>query len=154
MKISRKTDYALRVLFALAETRDKEPVQISKLAEQNDIPKRFLEQIVLDLKEEGWVASRQGKHGGYLLAKSPQKITVGEVVRKFSGVLAPIGCVSVTEPEECSREKVCPFRGFFKTIRDHTAALLDQATIADVAEGRRVVSNGALGEASQKVKHD
>jgi Rrf2 family protein len=136
MKISRKTDYVLRVLFGLVDTWGKEPVRISELARQNDIPKRFLEQIMLSLKKKGWVESRQGKCGGYRLAVPPEEIAIGEVVREFSGVLAPLGCVSVSAPQSCSREDTCLFRGFFKAIRDHTAEILDKATIADVVAGR------------------
>ncbi|MBN1654479.1 MAG: Rrf2 family transcriptional regulator [Deltaproteobacteria bacterium] len=139
MKISKKTDYALRVLFGLVNTWRDEPVGISVLAREYGVPKRFLEQIMLKLKKKGWVESRQGKKGGYRLAVAPNAITIGEVVRNFSGVLAPIGCVSVTAPQRCEREKNCPFRGFFKEIRDHTAELLDKATIAEVAAGKAVV---------------
>jgi Rrf2 family protein len=143
MRVSKKTDYALRVLLFLAAQEGVGPVAIHDLAERNGIPKRFLEQILLKLKAQGWVSSRQGKLGGYYLAKSPDVITVGEVVRHFEGVLAPIGCVSVTAHTPCTRETTCLLRRVFLEIRDHTAHLLDQMTLANVVAGKPVVGEGA-----------
>ncbi|HXB59645.1 MAG TPA: Rrf2 family transcriptional regulator, partial [Candidatus Acidoferrales bacterium] len=93
MRISKKTDYALRALFTLVEHFDGAPIPIRELARRNDIPKRFLEQIMLALKSQGWVDSLAGIRGGYVLAKNPGKITMGEVVRHFDGIIAPIDCV-------------------------------------------------------------
>ena len=98
MQLSMRTDYALRALFTLVEHHGATPIPIIELARRNDIPKRFLEHIMLDLKEKHWVSSVAGKKGGYILARSPEKITMGEVVRHFDGYLAPIGCVSVGYP--------------------------------------------------------
>ena len=94
MKLSRKSDYALRALFTLVEHYGKGPLPIRELAERNDIPKRFLEQIMLDMKSQKWVESLAGRDGGFILAKSPDQITMGQVVRHFDGILAPISCVS------------------------------------------------------------
>ena len=98
MKLSRKADYALRVLFTLVDRWGTGPVSMNELARRNDVPKRFLEHIMLDLKSQGWVASTPGRKGGYILAQSPERITMGQVVRFFDGVMAPIGCISVTRP--------------------------------------------------------
>jgi Rrf2 family protein len=138
MKISRKTDYALRALFTLVEHYQRGPIPIRELARRNDVPKRFLEHIMLDLKAKGWVDSLAGVHGGYLLAKSPDKITMGEVVRHFDGVLAPISCVSVSGYERCSQESVCRFRRVFLDARNYLAKLMDHATLAEVFKGRPV----------------
>jgi Rrf2 family protein len=78
----------------------------------NDVPKRFLEHIMLDLKEQGWVASSPGCKGGYVLARPPDQITMGRVVRYFDGLLAPIGCASVTHYEPCSQSLPAGFGGF------------------------------------------
>src|SRR5512143_3578279 len=91
MRISMKTDYALRALFTLVEHYGRGPIPIRELARRNEIPKRFLEQILLDLKSQGWVNSQPGKQGGYVLAKEPERITMGQIVRHFDGILAPIG---------------------------------------------------------------
>lgn len=132
MRLSRRADYALRVLFDLTGAYGCEPVSIRALAERNDVPKRFLEQIMLDLKDKGWVESLPGKRGGYCLAQPPDKITLGQVVRYFDGVVAAINCVSVHQYEPCSQEGRCHFRRVFLQIRNETARMLDNATLAAV----------------------
>ena len=135
MKISKKTDYALRALFYLVEHRDSGPIPIARLARQNAVPKKFLEHIMLDLKSQGWVRSVPGKKGGYALARKPDRITMGEVVRYFDGLVAPINCVSVNQYEVCSQEPRCRFRHLFLQIRDTTARMMDQASLESVALG-------------------
>jgi Rrf2 family protein len=138
MKVSKKADYALRALFMLAEHDGREPISIRELAEQNDVPKRFLEHIMLDLKAQGWVTSLPGKHGGYVLAQAPAEIYMGQVVRYFDGLLAPINCVSTGRYEPCSQESVCRFRRVFLDIRNETTRRMDGASLADVLTGRPV----------------
>ncbi len=132
MKVSRKSDYALRALFGLIASDRPSPVSIRELAEKYDVPRRFLEQIMLELKSKGWVRSVAGRDGGFVLAKRPDEITMGEVVRHFDGVLAPIGCVSTTHYEPCSQESVCRFRRVLLDIRNYTARRMDSATLAEV----------------------
>ena len=134
MRVSRKTDYALRALFTLVDHYGGAPIPIRELARRNDAPKRFLEQIMLELKAQGWVDSVAGARGGYLLAKAPSSITMGEVVRYFDGILAPIDCVSVTGYKRCSQEPVCRFRRVFLEARNYVAGLMDRASLADVAK--------------------
>ena len=110
------------------------PIPIRELARRNDVPKRFLEQIMLQLKAQGWVESEAGIRGGYVLAKNPAKITMGEVVRHFDGILAPIDCVSVTGYKRCSQEPVCKFRRVFLDARNYVAGVMDKATLAEVAK--------------------
>ena len=138
MRVSKKTDYALRALFTLVDHYGGAPIPIRELARRNDIPKRFLEQIMLDLKAQGWVDSVAGMRGGYVLSKSPAKITMGEVVRHFDGILAPIGCVSVTAYKRCSQEPVCRFRRVFLDARNYVTGIMEQATLAEVAKGSPV----------------
>ena len=138
MRVSKKTDYALRALFTLVDHVGGAPIPIRELARRNDVPKRFLEQIMLNLKSQGWVKSEAGIRGGYVLAKKPEKITMGEVVRHFDGILAPIGCVSVTGYERCSQEPVCKFRRVFLDARNYVAAAMERATLAEVAKGAPV----------------
>lgn len=135
MRVSKKTDYALRALFTLVEHHGGAPIPIRELARRNDVPKRFLEQIMLALKAQGWVDSTAGIRGGYFLAKSPDKITLGQVVRHFDGILAPIDCVSVMGYQRCSQEPVCRFRRVFFDARNYVANLMDRATLAEVAKG-------------------
>jgi len=138
MRISKKTDYALRALFTLVSHFGGAPIPIRELARRNDVPKRFLEQIMLALKAQGWVDSVAGVRGGYVLARSPGKITMGEIVRHFDGILAPIDCVSVSGYKRCSQEPVCRFRRVFLDARNYVTALMENATLADVAKGKPV----------------
>jgi len=149
MRVSRRTDYALRALFTLVDHYQGVPIPIRELARRNDAPKRFLEQIMLDLKNQGWVSSVAGIRGGYVLAKKPNQITMGEVVRHFDGILAPIDCVSVTAYRRCSQESVCRFRRVFFDARNYVAAIMDRSTLADVAKGlpltRQEVTGAFMG---------
>jgi Rrf2 family protein len=134
MRVSKKTDYALRVMFTLVDHFGGAPIPIRELARRNDVPKRFLEQIMLDLKAQGWVASTAGIRGGYVLAKNPAKITMGESVRPFDGILAPIECVSVTGYNRCTQESVCRFRRVFLDARNYVAGVMDRSTLGEVAK--------------------
>jgi Rrf2 family protein len=138
MRISKKTDYALRALFTLVEHFGRGPIPIRELARRNDVPKRFLEQIMLELKARGWVKSMAGVRGGYVLARRPERIAMGEVVRYFDGILAPIHCVSVSGYRRCSQEPVCRFRRVFLEARNYATRLMDGATLAAVAKGAPV----------------
>jgi Rrf2 family protein len=90
---------------------------------------------MLDLKAQGWVESVAGIRGGYVLSKRPDEITMGEVVRHFDGILAPIDCVSVTGYQRCSQEPVCRFRRVFFDARNYVAEIMDRSTLAEVAKG-------------------
>lgn len=146
MRISKKSDYALRVLVTLTEHYGRGPIPIRELARRNDAPKRFLEHILLDLKSQGWVDSVAGRHGGYVLARDPRKITMGEIIRYFDGILAPIHCVSVTDYERCSQESVCRFRRVLLGIRNTTAKTMDKTTLASLVSGRPVTPAEVFGK--------
>lgn len=130
MRISKKSDYALRVLMTLVENYGRQPISIRELADRNDVPKRFLEHIMLDLKAQGLVMSLPGKAGGYLLSRRPEEISMGQVVRYFDSLIAPIGCISVSQYEKCSQEATCRFRRVFLNVRNTTAQLMDNTTLA------------------------
>ncbi len=146
MRVSKKTDYALRALFTLVDHFGGVPIPIRELARRNDVPKRFLEQIMLELKAQGWADSVAGVRGGYVLGKKPENITMGEVVRHFDGILAPIDCVSVTGYKRCSQETVCRFRRVFLGARNYVADVMDRSTLADVAKGTPVSKREVSGE--------
>lgn len=145
MHVSKKTDYALRALFTLVEHYKGTPIPIRELARRNDIPKRFLEQIMLALKAQGWVDSVAGIRGGYVLAKDPSKITMGEVIRHFDGILAPINCVSVSDYQRCSQEPVCRFRRLFLDARNYVAGVMDRSTLAEIAKSSPVSKQEVYG---------
>jgi len=138
MKLSKKGEYALRSLINLgiAAEMKRKLVQVSELAENEQLPVKFLEQILQALKEAGIVASQRGKFGGYRLAKPARRIFIGEVVRLIDGPLAPIGCVSQTayEPCTCPDEAHCGLRMLMVDVRNAIADILDRYTLADVVE--------------------
>lgn len=133
--LSKKTKYGLRALLALARKRDQEPVLIAELARHEGIPKKFLEMILLELKHTGILRSKKGKGGGYLLARRPEAISLGEVIRVLDGPLAPLPCVSRMAHrtcEECDDEQTCGIRAVMQEVRDATAAIVDGTSVADV----------------------
>lgn len=138
MRLTKKSDYALRALVTLASCSDGKPVPNRELAELNDIPKRFLEQIMQELKAKGWVVSVPGRDGGFKLAVQPHDLTMGQVVRLFDGMLAPIACTSTTHYEACSQENHCRFRRVLLEIRNHSTKLMDHATLADLTRNEPV----------------
>jgi Rrf2 family protein len=133
MKLSRKSDYALRALVTLAQRKGNGPISIRELAEINDVPRRFLEQIMLELKGKGIVRSIAGRDGGFELAMAPEHITMGRVVRLFDEMLSPIACVSATHYEACTQEWRCSFRRILLDIRNYTARRMEEATLASIA---------------------
>ena len=135
MRISRKAEYALRALVALA--RNGRPLQIGELSRLENIPVKFLEQILLALRNDGFLASKRGVGGGYALKRSPEKIPVGEVVRALDGPLAPLPCAAITGddvPCSCPEPRTCPIRSFMTQLHGEMNALLDARTIDDLAK--------------------
>lgn len=132
--ISQKAKYALRALVALARAERDETVLIADIAQTQNIPKKFLEQILLDLKHHGIVFSRRGKAGGYFLLKSAGDITFGEVLRAIDGPIAPLPCLSkmaYRRCEDCQSEQECEIRHVFARALRAQLGVLDEATIAD-----------------------
>jgi Rrf2 family protein len=135
--ISKKTKYALKALEYLAQKCTSEPVLISEIAAKERIPQKFLEAILLEMKNDGILQSKKGKKGGYFLARPAKEITLGEVMRLLEGPLAPLPCVSQTaykRCDECIDENTCGIRMVMRDVRDATAKILDQTTLADVVE--------------------
>jgi Rrf2 family protein len=134
--LSKRAKYALKALLALTEHKGDEPVRIADLAARERIPPKFLELILLDLRNQGLVQSRKGKRGGYLLARDPSRIPVGQVVRLFDGPLAPVPCASQTgyvRCDDCPDEAACGVRLAMKEVRDATARILDKMSLATLA---------------------
>ena len=140
--ISLKAQYALRALIALAKADPDALFLIADIAEQQRIPKKFLEQILLDLKHHGLVASRRGRVGGYLLLRPADQITFGEVLRIIDGPLAPLPCLSrmaYRRCDGCGDERTCEIRRVFARVADATRGVLDTVTVADaIAAPKRV----------------
>jgi Rrf2 family protein len=132
--ISQKAKYALHALLYLADQTAGEPVQIAEIAESQHMPRKFLELILLELKRHGLVRSISGKHGGYTLAKQPETITFGQVVRYIDGPLALVPCASKTayrRCEDCLSEAECPIRDTMRKARDAVSRVLDNSNLAE-----------------------
>jgi Rrf2 family protein len=133
--LSKRSKYAIKALLALADHERGEPVRISDLAQEEQIPPKFLELILLGLKNQGFLQSRKGKGGGYLLARDPADIYLGQIVRMFDGPLAPVPCASQTAYvacADCPDEAVCGVHLAMKAVRDATAKVLDGTSIASL----------------------
>lgn len=134
MKLSVRGEYALRALLVLGLSYDKPLVRIQAISEQQNIPKRFLEQILNDLKSAGIVESRRGVAGGYRLARRPDEIKLASIVRHIEGALAPVSCVSERFYEKCScpDESRCAIRSVMKEVREAIVAIMERVTVADL----------------------
>lgn len=133
--LSRKAKYALIAIQHLAQYYDRGPRLIGEIAEAEKLPKKFLELILLELKNAGMLDSKKGKGGGYVLAKSPDDISVAEVIRTIDGPLAPMRCASVTAPmpcEECLDPETCGIRSAMREARDAIAEVLERVTVGEV----------------------
>jgi Rrf2 family protein len=133
MKLSKKGEYALRALSCLVRHRDERPVPIKEIAADEQIPKKFLEQILLELRKAGLVESTRGAGGGYRLLQDPQAVPLARVVRLMDGPLAPLRCVSRTALIRCPREKGCGLRRVMAEVRAAVAGILEEKTLADIA---------------------
>ena len=136
MKLSLRGEYALRALIVLGVSYDEPVVRIQTISKLQNIPKRFLEQILNELKSAGIVESRRGVAGGYRLRLPPDKITLAEVIRYIEGPLAPVSCVSERYYERCScpDENNCGIRSVMKEVRDAIVKILESVTLAQVCE--------------------
>jgi Rrf2 family protein len=133
--LSKKAKYAIKALIALAERENEEPMRIVDLAIAEQIPPKFLELILLGLRNHGILQSRKGKGGGYLLARDPADIYLGQIVRIFDGPLAPVPCASQTaylRCADCPDEAVCGVHLAMKEVRDATAKVLDGTSLASL----------------------
>lgn len=138
MKLSKRCEYGLRALMDLSFARHagRERIQIREIAQHERIPVKFLEQILLALKEAGWLTSKRGKNGGYALTPEGEAVPVGTIVRHLDGPLAPISCVSKGgyAPCTCPDEDHCGLRLLMLDLHAAMSRLLDRTTLADMAE--------------------
>ncbi|HQP91329.1 MAG TPA: Rrf2 family transcriptional regulator [Candidatus Omnitrophota bacterium] len=133
MKITYRGDYALKAVLDLALHYGCELVTIHDMAKRIDAPVKFLEQVLLELKKGGFIESRRGKVGGFLLSKSPDKITVGDVVRFVDGPVEPIACVS-HKYVACRDIHKCVFKNIWKDVAQATSNIIDNITFEDLVK--------------------
>ena len=135
--LTKRGKYALRAVLYLGRHRDRGPVLIQEIAEQEQIPKKFLEAILRDLRNEGILQSKMGKGGGYLLAQPTTRISLGDVIRTIDGPLAPIPCASQTAYAPCSdcpTVETCMIRIVMRDVRDASSKILDGTSLQDALD--------------------
>jgi Rrf2 family protein len=134
MKLSVRGEYALRALIVLGLNAEKDVVRIQTISDQQNIPKRFLEQILNELRAAGILESKRGLGGGYRLKIPPEQITLAKVIRLIEGPLAPVSCVSERYYERCScpSEEKCGIRSIMKEVRDAIVRILEGVTLAEL----------------------
>ena len=133
--LSKKAKYGLKALEFIAKQDSKIPVHTSAISLAESIPRKFLETILLELKHDGILKSKQGKNGGYNLLISPSEVTIGRVVRLFDGPIALLPCVSSNyyEPcEDCENEAFCGLKNIFSEVREATGSILDKLSLNDI----------------------
>lgn len=134
MQVSYKTDYSFKIILFLSDFYPEGSAQIKQIADSQDIPKKFLEQILLLLKKGGFVASRLGPRGGYFLARPPAEITVGEVVRFVEGPIHPISCIAPGAEESCSFAAGCVLRDVWREVETAISGIIDHISFSELLE--------------------
>ena len=136
MKLSQRGEYALRALLVLGMNHGPEVVRIRDIAQQQNIPRRFLEQILNDLKSAGFVQSRRGVAGGYRLQRAPDEISLADIIRHLEEPLAPVGCVSVNYYQRCScpDEAKCAIRSVMQEVREAIVGALEGVTVSHLCD--------------------
>lgn len=135
MKVSSKGEYALRALLVLGGQQGK-VMSIQEISDKTLVTVHYLEQLLLQLKKLGYVASKRGARGGYLLQKNADEIIIGEVIRDLDGPLSPMACASITKYEPCPLEQGCQLKPLWSLIRDTIAYVLEQTTLGDLLNNR------------------
>ena len=136
MKLSQRGEYALRALLVMGMNHGPGVIRIKDIAQQQNIPRRFLEQILNDLKSAGFVQSKRGVGGGYRLQRGPDQISLADIIRHLEGPLAPVGCVSVNYYQRCScpDEDKCAIRSVMQEVRDAIVGVLEGVTVAHLCD--------------------
>lgn len=146
--LSKKTKYAIKALITLAKNQKEKPyLSIGEISEQGNIPKKFLEAILLELRNAGVLSSKLGKHGGYYLFKKAEDITLTEIIRLTHGPIAMLPCVSLNfyEPcDDCIDESICSIRKAFTELRIASLHVLSNTTIADLVKKERKLTKEKL----------
>jgi len=144
VNLSQRCQYGLRALFELGKRNPGEPVSIAEIAEAQAIPPRFLEQILAQLKQAGYVESRRGVQGGYLLSVSPDQLTVGEVIRFFEGPFTPVRCIAGKDGSDCPLKGNCAFMGLWDRARVAVEGVYDTTTFKDLIDEEVAAAEGRI----------
>lgn len=146
--MSKKCKYAFKALIELGKNYQKGQLQTSEIAKAQNIPKKFLEHILIELKKGGYANSKQGAGGGYYLRKPPSEITLSEIYRMFEGAIAMLPCVSekfYERCEDCDDEKTCGLKIAFAEIRDQTYQVLSRQTVETLLSNEKRLKRRKTG---------
>ncbi len=133
--LSKKTKYGLKALVYMARKKSKQPVLISEISEAENISRKFLETILLQLKNSGFLSSRKGRGGGYYLLKDPEDIAIASLIRVLEGPISPLPCVSLhfyEKCEDCKDEETCALHNVMTEVRDNILLVMENRTLADL----------------------
>jgi len=148
MQVTQKCQYALRAIFELAKRNGRGPVKIAEVAEAQDIPPRFLEVILSQLKQGGFVASQRGAEGGYMLLRQPDELSVGEVMRFMQGPIGPVECL-LDGKKNCALFGSCVFLPMWEKVTKAMTEVYDSTTFQDLVENER--NHGVAAPASYSI---
>ena len=136
MKISTRGRYGTRMMLDLAAHHDQGPTPLREIAKRQDLSVKYLEQLIIPLKAAGYIRSVRGARGGYTLARKPDKISVGQIIKVLEGGLSLVDCVE--DPKVCEREKNCPTRDIWLRMSQRLMEELSSLTLRDVLDGKKL----------------
>ena len=142
MRLSTKGRYGVKAMFDLALHSSGEPVPLKLIAERQGLSEAYLEQLMAGLRRAGLVNSVRGAQGGYMIAHSPDNITIGEIIRSLEGSMAPVDCVTEGEVSECEKAEYCVTRIVWRKIRDSINQVVDSITLQDMINDYSSIHKG------------
>jgi Rrf2 family transcriptional regulator, cysteine metabolism repressor len=134
VRVSARELYGLRAMSEFTRCFGQGPLSLSEVAKAQGISQAYLEQIAIDLRRAGLLLSRRGAQGGYYLARAPEAITAGDVIRALEGSILPVQCVADQKCTPCALEDTCSTRGIWEEVRDRLVETLDSITLANLEE--------------------
>lgn len=138
MKFGVGVDYSLKALLMLAERYPgTKPTRVEEIADTQNVPENYLRRLLIELKRGGLVASQKGPSGGYMLAKSPTRITMADVVEIIEGDYCPVECLEEAGVATCPKDQPCPMRDVWREVRESVNNILRQTTLQSLAENRK-----------------
>jgi len=132
LKISTKGHYGVQAMFDLAQHYGQGPISLKSIAERQSLSEHYLEQLIAGLRKAGLVKSVRGAQGGYILARDPDDIKVGDIVRVLEGPIAPVECVNDDDPEQCMKSEFCITRNVWEKVKESIEEVLDSISLADM----------------------
>ncbi|MDR3271489.1 MAG: Rrf2 family transcriptional regulator [Peptococcaceae bacterium] len=139
MRLTTKGQYGVKAMVDLAQHRDEGPISLKNVAKRQDISEHYLEQLAGGLRKAGLIKSVRGVQGGYVLAKEPEEIRIGDIIRALEGPIAPVGCVSEGQQTVCQKARTCRTRPIWEKVRDSIAEVVDAITLAEAIKDEEII---------------